>query len=266
MTPPQTTSSPKAMAGALTSGRTAGRDRLYRDLAWTWPIISPHEDYVEEAETALRLMRAHARIPVRTLLHLGCGGGHLDWTLKRELEIVGVDRSEDMLALARSLNPEVRYEIGDMRAADLGKTFDAVAVFDSITYMRTLEDLRATFRTARRHLNEGGVFVTYAEETPNRFRQHRTRVTTSARGDVTITFVEHAFDPDPKDTVFETDFVFLIRRRGGLEVETDHHEGGLFPRETWLRALEEAKFDARVVEPDSPEGDGIPWFVAVKSA
>jgi hypothetical protein len=24
--------------------------RLYSDLAWTWPIISPVEDYIEETE------------------------------------------------------------------------------------------------------------------------------------------------------------------------------------------------------------------------
>ena len=31
--------------------------RLYGDLAWTWPIISPPEDYAEEAEEAISLIQ-----------------------------------------------------------------------------------------------------------------------------------------------------------------------------------------------------------------
>lgn len=234
-------------------------------MSWTWPIISPPEDYIGEAEQAIRLLRAHARIPVKTLLHLGCGGGHLDWTLKQHLAVRGIDSSEEMLALARSLNPEIRYETGDMRTVDLAETFDAVAVFDSITYMVTVDDLRAAFRTAYRHLSPGGVFLTYADETKERFRQDRTHATTNSRGKVTITFVEHSFDPDPEDSIFDTVFVYLIRRSDRLEIETDHHQGGLFPFETWLRLLHDTGFEALVEDPNPNAGDGIPWFVGRKA-
>lgn len=237
--------------------------RLYGDLSWTWPIISPPDQYIEEAEKAIELIRAHARIPVKTLLHLGCGGGHLDRTLKRHVDVLGIDVSEDMLVLARAMNPGIRYRVGDMRSLRLEEAFDAVAAFDSITYMLSVDDLRAACRTAYRHLKVGGVFLTYAEETAERFRSNRTRVTTSSEGDVTITFVEHAFDSDPSDTIFETDFVYLIRRSGQLTIETDRHEGGLFPLETWLRLLQDVGFETETVT-GPPEEDAIPWFVGMK--
>src|SRR6266571_1133387 len=142
--------------------RSRDERRLYRDLAWTWPILSPPERYVREAREIRRLIRR--RVPgASTLLHLGCGGGHLDRTLKRSFEITGIDASPSMLALARGLNPKVAYRVGDMRSVRLGRRFDAVLIADSVAYMQTEKELRAAFRTAWVHLAPGGVFVTYVE-------------------------------------------------------------------------------------------------------
>jgi len=242
--------------------------RLYGDLAWTWPVISPPEHYVQEAEQARAIVGQHSRTPARTLLHLGCGGGHLDSTLKKSFEVTGVDLSKSMLVLARRLNPEVVYLRGDMRTIRLKKAFDAVAVFDSIDYMLTTEDLRAAFSTASSHVKSGGVFLTYAEETTERFRQGRTTFSRHSAEGVDITFIENAYDPDPNDTTFENTFIYLIRRGGRLEIETDRHLSGLFPFRMWIDLLEGVGFEVTtVLPPGSGElGEGVPWFVCVKPA
>lgn len=67
--------------------------RLYGDLSWTWPIISPPEDYVDEASEALDIIRGRTRTPVKNVLHLGCGGGHVDFFLKKFVTVTGVDTS-----------------------------------------------------------------------------------------------------------------------------------------------------------------------------
>jgi len=236
--------------------------RLYDDLAWTWPIISAKEHYVHEAETFVAALRAHARREVKTLLHLGCGGGHLDYTLKAHLAVTGVDLSEAMLSLARQLNPEATYLAGDVRTVRLGRTFDAVMVADSIDYMLTEEDLRAAFATAFAHLKPGGAFCTYAEETADSFQQNRTRCSIRSYGDVEIVFVENAYDPNPADTTYENVFVYLIRRGGRLQIETDRHLGGLFPVATWVRLLGEAGFQVTQLAFDDEES--MPWFSGVK--
>ncbi len=235
--------------------------RLYSDLAWTWPIISKKEEYIEEAETFCRIFQEHAQIPVKTLLHLGCGGGHLDYTLKKYLQVTSADVSEAMLGLARRLNPEVTYLLGDMRTLRLGETFDAVMVADSIDYMLSEEDLRAAFETAYIHLKPGGVFSTYAEDTLERFKQNETCYSTHSQGDVEIVFVENSYDPDPTDTTHEYTCVYLIRRGGQLSIETDQHICGLFPQEVWQRLLEEAGFEVPRVYLDMDE---IPTFACVK--
>ncbi len=242
------------------------RRRLYRDLAWTWPIISPPEDFVGEAESALALIRAHARIPVATLLHLGCGGGHLDRTFKAHVRVTGVDVSNPMLGLARTLNPEVTYLRGDMRTARFPERFDAVAVFDSINYMLSLDDLRASFETAFAHLRPGGVFLTSAEATREQFDPARMSVTKRFRDGIEITLIESSSDADLEDSTYETFLVFLIRREGRLEVEVDRHLCGIFPRADWIRLLREVGFEASEEHPaeHGHSDEDVPWFVGVK--
>ncbi len=235
--------------------------RLYGDLAWTWPIISPPEHYVEEAEQFLKVIQEHARIEAKTLLDLGCGGGHNDFTLKKHFDVTGIDVSPEMLALARRLNPDVTYALGDMRTVRLDKTFDAVLIADSINYMLTVEDLRAAFVTAFVHLKPGGVFCTFAEETVERFEQNSIRYSTETRGDVEITLVENRYDPDSTDTTFELTLVYFIRHAGQLQVETDRHLSGLFALDTWHGLLEEVGFQVKQME---FAGEEIPMFVCIK--
>jgi len=168
--------------------------RLYGDLAWTWPIISPVEDYIEETELFSKLIKEHSRIEVKTLLHLGCGGGHNDYTFKKYFKVTSLDISEDMLGLAKKLNPEVNYKYGDMRTIRLEEKFDAVTILDSINYIKTVEDLQRTFITAYEHLKPGGVFLTFVEQIAGQFKQNNTTYSTHSKGDVEITFVENDYD------------------------------------------------------------------------
>ena len=238
--------------------------RLYSDLAWAWPLISQGEDYVQEAQAFARQIRQRARIPVSTLLHLGCGGGRLDLTLKKYFNVSGVDVSQPMLDLAGQLNPEVTYFTGDMRTVTLEKTFDAVVIADSIDYMLNEADLRGAFQTAYVHLKSGGIFCTYAGVTRQSFRQNDTRVSTHAEGSVVVTLIENRYDPNPQDSTYENTFVYLIRREGSegqLEIETDRHLGGLFDLETWSRCLSDTGFEVHRTE--LGEG-GAPLFVCRK--
>ncbi len=240
---------------------TPAQQRLYGDLAWTWPLISRPEHYAGEAGQFHQLIQRFAQVPARTLLDLGCGAGHNDSHLKRHYQVTGVDLSEPMLAHARRLNPECTYLQGDMRDVRLGQAFDAVIVADSIGYMLSEADLRAAFQTAWDHLVPGGVFCTYAECTGEHFQQNRTERAACRQGDVELVFIENYYDPDPADTTYEMTFVYLIRRGGRLTIETDQHTGGVFPLATWLRLLAEVGFAVEQVEWAEEQ---VPSFVGVK--
>ena len=246
----------------MTAPSEEDQRRLYGDLAWTWPIVSAPETYVEESERFRALIRQHSQIEAETLLNLGCGGGHNDYTLKKHFRLTGVDVSEDMLGLARRRNPEVAYLSGDMRSVRLGEKFDAVVIFDSVSYMLTEEDLRAAFETAFVHVKPGGVFLTYQEIIPQAFKQNRVKHQVGADGDVEIVFIENSYDPDPSDSTIEATFVYLIRRGGTLQIETDRHLCGMFETQTWLALLRETGFDVREVPGKTPED--VTTFACVK--
>jgi len=240
--------------------------RLYKDLAPFFPIITPPQDYLEEGEYFAQVIKNTSPIEAKTLLDLGSGGGNDDFALKKHFEITGVDVSDEMLKLARKLNPEVKYLKGDMRFICLKKEFDAVAIFDSINYMVTMDDLRAAFKTAFDHLKPGGILITVAEVTKDRFRQNWTRCLTNSKGSMEVTFTENYYDPDPKDTSYEATFVYLIREKGKLRVETDRHLCGVFELQTWIDLLQEIGFKVNQMEfnVSDPEAKNYPLFVCIK--
>ncbi len=217
--------------------------RMYKDLVWTWPLISQPEDYVAETEVFCDLIRKRAVGPVETMLNLGCGGGHIDNSFKKEFDLTGVDLSEGMIEHARALNPEVNYLVGDMRDVRVGRTFDAVTILDPISYMISHRELRAAFETAWDHLRPGGVFLVYAEQIKETFQQNQTYHHTSQMGDTSLTFIENDFDPDPDDTTMEYTLIYLIRKGGELSIETEQHLMGLFPLKVWLRTLRSIGFE-----------------------
>lgn len=212
----------------------------YNDLAWVDTVVGSPEDYVEETELYVRLIRDHSRHAPATLLHLGCGAGGNDFTFKRHFAVTGVDMSPGMLEIAQRINPEVTYVLGDMRTIELPKDFDAVAIPDSIDYMATPDDLRAAIATVRRHLKPGGALLIVAN-TRDEFRNNNF-VYTGSRDDTEVTVFENNRICE-EGARYEATLVYLIRRRGELSVETEVHTLGLFPQATWLKLLAGAGFE-----------------------
>ena len=96
----------------------------------------------------------------RSLLELGCGTGAMLAGLASGLEVTGVDRSPEMLAVAARTAPAARLVQGDMTAFSLGARFDVViCVFDTLNHLPRLADWRQMFDRVHEHLADGGLFV-----------------------------------------------------------------------------------------------------------
>ena len=218
------------------------QNRLYNDLAHFWPLISPPEEYLEEAGYWRDALRGKLGPGRHQILELGVGGGHLLSHLTSEFQATAVDISEKMLSLSRQLNPGVDHHLGDMRTIRLDRSFSAVLVHDAIGYMLNESDLRATFATAKAHLGPGGVFIVapdwFRETFPGTSVQHWVR----RKDELELTFIEYRQDPDPNDTTIESRFFFIFHTLGEAQVEQDRHLTGLFPLDTWLKLLEQAGF------------------------
>ena len=218
--------------------------RMYGDLAYLWPLVSAPEDYADEARHWRETLREHLGPGRHRILELGVGGGNNLSHLTADFDATAVDLSEGMLAQSRRLNPGVEHHVGDMRTVRLGTRFRAVIVHDAISYLTSEDDVRATFATARAHLEPGGILVC----APDHYRETFGGTTVEVHGPRgpgdAFTLVEYVHDPDPADTTVEVIYVFLLKRGGRVEVVEDRHVGGLFPLATWLRLLEEAGFTA----------------------
>jgi len=220
----------------------------YNDLAWVEPILMSPEDGEKEAGKFVEIIRKRAKNKVKTLLHFACGGGIYDYTFKKYFTVTGVDISPGMLEVARNLNPKVVYHEGDMRRFKLDEKFDAVAIPDSIGYMTTLDDLRSTIINACGHLKPGGILLitaTIAEQ----FKENNF-VYTGSRDNVEITVFENNYITDAERTTYEATIIYLIRRKGKLEIHTDVHKFGLFSRDTWLGLFKEQGLEVDEVQMD----------------
>jgi hypothetical protein len=218
------------------------QNRMYDDLAYLWPLISPPEDYAIEARDWRDALRGKLGPGRHEMLELGVGGGNNLSHLTDDFRATAVDLSEGMLKHSKKLNPGVEHHLGDMRTVRLGRKFKAVLIHDAIDYMLTEADLRAAFATARAHLEPGGVFITAPDQFRETYRDAQVDVSSRSDGKTDLTYIEFDHDPDPEDTTVESIMLYLIREDGELRVEHDRHVTGLFPRQTWLDLMEEAGF------------------------
>ncbi|MDL1894189.1 class I SAM-dependent methyltransferase [Sphingobacteriales bacterium CHB3] len=126
-------------------------DGLYKD-----------KDYAAECNFLEEVFAQYSSNKIVTILDLGCGtGGHAIPLAERGYHVIGVDRSEAMLAEARTKGNRMSSDFvqADISNIRMDKTFDAViAMFAVMSYMTTNEGLMGAIRTARHHLRPGGLF------------------------------------------------------------------------------------------------------------
>jgi ubiquinone/menaquinone biosynthesis C-methylase UbiE len=242
--------------------------RLYNELSSWWPLLSAPEDYAEEAEAYRKILVAACKQPPRTVLELGSGGGNNASHMKAYFQMTLVDISEGMLAVSRKQNPELEHHNGDMRTVRLGRQFDAVFVHDAISYMTTLEDVRATVETAYTHCRPGGAAIFCPDFVRETFQPETDHGGHDGADGRALRYLEWTYDPDPQDTTYTTDFAYLLRMPDGtVTIEHDRHIDGLFGQDEWLQVIRDVGFVPRVESFKHSEVDRpIEVFVGTRSA
>ena len=222
--------------------------KLYHELATWWPLLSPPEEYADEADF-FRQVFLDAGLPSSpTLLELGCGGGNNAFHLKTLFAHVTLtDISPQMLAVSRALNPDCEHLEGDMRTVRLGRVFDVVFIHDAIEYMTTLQDLRLAMETAFIHCRAGGVALFIPDQVRETFKpstDHSGRDGDGRR----LRYLEWAYNTDDNDTTYTVEYTYLLREGNqSAWVEHEQHICGLFSRAEWLGLLHGIGFQPEIV-------------------
>jgi SAM-dependent methyltransferase len=133
-----------------------------------YDLLYKGKNYVSETDYVDSLIQKY--LPnASTILELGCGTGiHASKLAEKNYTVVGIDKSESMLLRAELLksklpnyiSQKLSFSMGDIRTFEIEQKFDAViSLFHVISYMTSDNDLVEAIQTAKKHLNENGVFI-----------------------------------------------------------------------------------------------------------
>jgi ubiquinone/menaquinone biosynthesis C-methylase UbiE len=191
-----------------------------------WDEYAPFYDWENARTLGRRDVPFWRRVAVEAdgpVLELGCGTGRVSIPLARAgVDLVGVDRSEPMLARARtrtrtSGTPGTpSFVRGDIRALPFSRrAFSMVlAPYGVLQSLIRERDLSATLESVARVIRRGGTFgIDLVPDVPNwREYTNKVQLVGRARGGAHLTLVESVRqDPRRRLTTFEQRYV---ERRG----------------------------------------------------
>ena len=210
-----------------------------------YDAIYAFKDYAAEAAEVRDLIR-NRKGDARSLLDVACGTGHHLQYLGRWFEAEGLDLDPGLLEIARERVPDVELHEADMRTFDLGKTFDAVTcLFSSIAYVRSEDELRATFANMAGHLSPGGVLVVEGWFSQAEWDDGHIGAVFVDRPDLKIARMNVG---ESRDGFSIMDFHYLVATPEGVEHFTEHHEARMFERSEYVEGMEAAGLDVEIDE------------------
>lgn len=137
----------------------------YRDFSLLYDnLIQKDVDYKQWADYIFTLFEKFGIKP-GLVADLGCGTGSLTCELAEGgCEMIGIDKSSDMLLLAREKAERRGLDIiflnQDMSKFKLyGSVCAIVSSLDSVNYLTSIKQLESLFRQAAFYLDPGGIFI-----------------------------------------------------------------------------------------------------------
>jgi ubiquinone/menaquinone biosynthesis C-methylase UbiE len=220
---------------------------MYRDLAKYYDYVYSFKDYEQEVKQLREVIQQYQKSSGKDLLEIACGTGKHIEHLKRSYHVTGLDISEEMLAIARERNPDVRFVLGDMRDAKLSQTFDIITcLFGSINYNTNLEQLKMTLDNLSKHLKPEGIIVIEPIFTRESFMDRHLSIDSVDESDMKIVRVGLSREEDGHAVL---ELQSLIATKDGITHHIDIHTMGLFSRQSILDTLKASGLAGEVVDP-----------------
>ncbi len=226
----------------------------YYDEMYSW------KDYEKESQRIVEIVTDFKTSDGETLLDVGCStGGHIEY-LRQQYEVTGVDLSEDMLEVAREKLKDVQFFRQDMRKLDLGRKFDVVTcLFGGIGHLTTEGDVIAAIKSFAKHTTSGGVVIIEPFVTEENVHPTSLGLLTLDKPDIKVAQANAA---RLEGSILYLNFHFLIAIDAGVEHFVDPSPMGIFPKTTFVKAMEANGLQVEYIESGLMKRTGL--FVGVK--
>lgn len=126
-----------------------------------YDLLYEDKDYLAEAEYVDQLIKAY-KPNSKSILELGAGTGkHAFLLAEKGYQILGLERSADMVAIAnQTIHENVNFKIADIVDFKTDQLFDvATSLFHVVSYLTDNKSLIQTFKNVNAHLNTNGIFI-----------------------------------------------------------------------------------------------------------
>lgn len=138
--------------------------QAFQDYAYYYNAFYQDKDYKAEVTQIDSLLTRYGS-DISTVINFGCGTGQHDIELARMgYQCAGIDQSPLMIETAReNIKREdlcIDFSVADIRSFESQIQYDAViSLFHVMSYQTKNQDILSAFRSARKALGEGGLFL-----------------------------------------------------------------------------------------------------------
>lgn len=136
----------------------------FQDYAYYYNAFYQDKDYAAESRQVDTLLRRYG-VNVKRIVNFGCGTGRHDIELSKQgYDCMGIDLSPLMIDIAkensRDMNVDIEFAVADICDYKPKEKYDAViSLFHVMSYQNSNEDILGAFRSARKALDNGGLFL-----------------------------------------------------------------------------------------------------------
>lgn len=137
---------------------------VFKDYAYYYNAFYQDKDYSAESRQVDTLLKRYGS-NIRKIINYGCGTGRHDMELsKLGYDCTGIDMSPLMIDIAKenstSLKEDIDFSVADIRTYEPNRKYDAViSLFHVMSYQNSNDDIMAAFQSARKALDDGGLFL-----------------------------------------------------------------------------------------------------------
>ena len=138
------------------------KKEAYQILARFYDEIMANSKYANWNNLIMEIIREYS-VPTGVCLDVACGTGKIsEFLVSQGYKVIGIDKSEEMLEVARKRLPRtdfIKADIRDFNVAGKNKIVMAVSFYDSLNYLLIDEDMTKMFKSVASNLSSGAIFL-----------------------------------------------------------------------------------------------------------